>query len=69
MFREMWFHHAVVVTAVQELLSYRTNENSSCGNAEQEPWEKEWWLGLKKMQDGQPALVFLLTSGLGTEEI
>lgn len=54
---------------MQELLSYRTNENSSCGNAEQESWEKEWWLELKKMQDWQPALVYLLTSCLGTEAI
>lgn len=64
----MWFHHAVVVTPVQNSC-YRIHGNSSCGNTEQEPWEKEWWLGLKKLQDWQPALVFLLTSCLGTEAI
>lgn len=34
--KETHFHHSRVITPVQELLSYGTNENSSCGNIEQD---------------------------------
>lgn len=58
-FKETRFHHSRVITPVQELLGYRTNENSSCGNTEQDSVGEKKVIRTEKICRTDSQLLFL----------